>query len=625
MGRVYLGRSRSGRAVAVKVIRADLADNRDFRRRFAREVALARAVSGFFTAAVVDADPDGSPPWMATAYVPGMSLDDAVKEYGPWSEASVLALGVGLAEALESIHAAKVVHRDLKPSNVLLAADGPRVIDFGISVATEGSRLTQTGMAVGTPGFMSPEQMTGAPVGPASDVFCLGAVLAFTATGTGPFGRGSWQGLWYRTVNEEPDLTALSPKLRAVVARCLAKQPGHRPTVAALLDELTESVGDGRTIAEVFTQTIWLPEPVAQAVRTRIAPPWVTATPIAPAPTGTVSTPITTEQPDPQPGSSAQPTAPVSSDSSQAQQAPTVAGTPGHAAQPSMPGSGVPGQVTVLDLGVPHSPESRPADIPRRRALIALATIGAAAVGFTGWQLLGDKRQPGSSTTGDRRQLWSFTTGDAVSSDPAVTDGVVYVGSYDKNLYAVDAATGRKRWSFTTGSIVDSNAAVADGVVYIGSKDKNLYAVDAATGRQRWSFTTGDGVFSSPAVADGVVYVASFDKNLYAVDAATGRKRWSFTTGSAVASSPAVADGVVYVGSSDKNLYAVDAATGRKRWSFTTGNGVDSAPAVADGVVYVGSHDGKLYAVDAATGRKRWSFTTGNGVDSAPAVADGVV
>ncbi|GAA3677128.1 hypothetical protein GCM10022224_046640 [Nonomuraea antimicrobica] len=177
------------------------------------------------------------------------------------------------AEALESIHAAGVVHRDLKPSNVLLGADGPRVIDFGISVAVEGSKLTRTGVAVGTPGFISPEQLTGAPVGPAGDVFCLGAVLAFAATATGPFGGGSWQGLWYRTVHEEPDLAALPPRLRSLVGRCLAKAPEERPTATALLDELAGNVAGGGRLAELYVEARWLPAPVAQVVRTLVATP----------------------------------------------------------------------------------------------------------------------------------------------------------------------------------------------------------------------------------------------------------------------------------------------------------------------------------------------------------------
>lgn len=184
MGRVYLGSSTSGRMVAVKVVRAELAEDPDFQRRFAREVEAARRVTGFFTAAVVDADPAGSPAWLATAYVPGLPLDAAVRTHGAWPRRSLLVLGAGLVEALEAIHGTGLIHRDLKPSNVLIARDGPRVIDFGISIASEASVLTQTGMVIGSPGFMSPEQVTGKAVGPASDVFSLGAVLAFAATGT---------------------------------------------------------------------------------------------------------------------------------------------------------------------------------------------------------------------------------------------------------------------------------------------------------------------------------------------------------------------------------------------------------------------------------------------------------
>ncbi|MEU7938112.1 serine/threonine-protein kinase [Microbispora bryophytorum] len=280
MGRVYLGRSRSGRAVAVKVVRPELAGDAEFRRRFDREVATARLVNGFFTAGVVDADPQGSPPWLATAYVPGMSLEDAVGEHGPWPEESVLALAAGLAEALESIHAAGVVHRDLKPSNVLLAGDGPRVIDFGISLAAEGGSLTKTGITMGTPGFMSPEQLKGTRVGPASDVFCLGLVLAFAATGTGPFGQGSWQGLWYRIVHEEPALDALPPTVRTLVARCLAKEPEGRPALSAVLNELA---GSGRDFASPTQPGRWLPPTVARAVRTRVVPTRaVTASPEPP-------------------------------------------------------------------------------------------------------------------------------------------------------------------------------------------------------------------------------------------------------------------------------------------------------------------------------------------------------
>jgi serine/threonine protein kinase len=186
MAQVYLACSPGGRAVAIKVVRPEMAAHAGFRTRFAREVTAARGVSGVFTAAVVDADPDAELPWMATAYIDGPSLADAVQEQGPLPPALVLSLAAGLAEGLQAIHRAGLVHRDLKPSNVLLASDGPRVIDFGISWASEGLRLTDAGRVVGSPGFLSPEQARGRKVGPASDVFSLGAVLAYAATGSAP-------------------------------------------------------------------------------------------------------------------------------------------------------------------------------------------------------------------------------------------------------------------------------------------------------------------------------------------------------------------------------------------------------------------------------------------------------
>ena len=237
MGQVFLGRSAGGRPVAVKVVRAHLAQDPEFRERFRREIAVARKVSGVYTSPVIDADVDGPMPWLATAYVEGPSLAEAVSQHGPLPPRSVLALAAGLAEGLNAIHAAGVVHRDLKPANVLLAEDGPRVIDFGISRAVEASALTHTGLVVGSPGFMSPEQAEGREVGPPSDIFSLGAVLAFAATGQGPFGTGSTPALVYRVVHSLPNLDHLPAEVRPLVERCLAKDPARRPTAAQLLAE----------------------------------------------------------------------------------------------------------------------------------------------------------------------------------------------------------------------------------------------------------------------------------------------------------------------------------------------------------------------------------------------------
>ncbi|MFI1680011.1 protein kinase [Streptomyces sp. NPDC020607] len=238
MGQVYLGRSPGGRLVAVKTVHAHLAADPHYRERFRREATAARAVTGAHTAAVLDADPDSPVPWLATAFLPGVTLRRAVAAGVPWGAAAVRSLGACLAEALASIHAAGIVHRDLKPSNVLLTADGPRVIDFGIARAAGDPGLTQAGSMIGTPGFMAPEQIAGeGDVGPAADVFALGAVLAFAATGEQPFGSGPVAVLLYRATHEEPHLADVpeTAGLRALVAACLHKDPRQRPSVARVL------------------------------------------------------------------------------------------------------------------------------------------------------------------------------------------------------------------------------------------------------------------------------------------------------------------------------------------------------------------------------------------------------
>jgi serine/threonine protein kinase len=255
MGRVFLGLSAGGRPVAVKVIRADFAADPEFRVRFAREVAAARRVNGLFTAQVVDADVAGPVPWLATVYIAGPSLAEAVAGHGPLPAPSVLALAAGLAESLGAIHAAGVVHRDLKPSNVLLAGDGPRVIDFGISRAAEAASLTRSGTVVGSPGFMSPEQAEGREVGPPSDIFSLGALLVFAATGQAPFGDGPTAALVYRVVHGSPDLDQLPTELRPLIERCLAKEAGKRPTA----DDLLAEAGATHPASD------WLPEPITRA------------------------------------------------------------------------------------------------------------------------------------------------------------------------------------------------------------------------------------------------------------------------------------------------------------------------------------------------------------------------
>jgi len=257
MGQVFYGRSAGGRPVAVKLVRAEYGADRQFRRRFAVEVEAARRVGGFFTAQVVDADPDAERPWLVTAYVPGPSLRAAVEEHGALPAATVRTLGAGLAEGLAAIHECGLVHRDLKPGNVILAADGPRVIDFGIARALEAASGTTTGAVFGTPAYMSPEQARGQEVGPASDVFSLGAVLAYAATGSPPFGDGLPTAVVYRIVQERPDLKDVPAELLEVVEACLTKDPAERPGVADVLTACASADGRGEG---------WLPAPVGAMV-----------------------------------------------------------------------------------------------------------------------------------------------------------------------------------------------------------------------------------------------------------------------------------------------------------------------------------------------------------------------
>ena len=685
MGRVYLGLSGGGRAVAVKVIDPALAQDPEFRARFRQVVAAAQAVSGAFTAPVVAAGPDDDPPWLATAFVPGPSLSEAVAAGGPLPVTSAWRLAAGLVEALGAVHAAGLVHRDLKPANVLLADDGPRVIDFGISRALTGTQVTAAGMTVGTPGFMSPEQAQGGPPAPASDVFSLGSTLAFAVTGVSPFGDGTAADVLYRVVHATPGLEGVPVPLRELVAGCLAKAPGDRPS----LGELTQALNAG-------------------------APPDVVSTPATLASLGSF-------WPEPL--------------SSLVRSYRERTGT-----RPSA-GAGPDPATTQLDAvwAATHDavPAVRPARVPRRRVLAGLAAgagVAAAGGGLAAWALAsggggasrgagvsrggGASRGGGGTSTAGRppgtrlwnfdaggqvysvaaasgvvylantnlgaapdahdvyalhaaggTQIWRITnlgeeytlltlaggvlylgtdfhyvyalnasdgttrwrylTGERVVSPPAVIDGVVYVGSDDGNLYALAAADGHKLWSFRTGGAVKSGAVVhafgTVGVVYFGSDDGAVYRLDAATGIRYWRFATGGHVRESPAVAGGVVYAASDDQHVYALNADTGALLWKFAT-SAHPVSPVVAGGLLYVGSSDNTLYALHAATGEKIWTFpASGDQVSWRVAVAGGIVYAGSLDGRVYALNAANGTRLWSYATAGPVNSALQVAGGIV
>ncbi|MEU2420065.1 serine/threonine-protein kinase [Streptomyces sp. NPDC007851] len=261
MGQVYLARSERGRTVAVKLVHAELAAQEEFRARFRQEVRNAQRVGGFWTAPVLDADTEVEVPWVATGYVAGPSLQRVVEhDHGPLPERSVRILAAGLAHALANIHAAGIVHRDLKPSNVMLTIEGPRVIDFGIARALEtspGEGLTRTGSLIGSPGFMAPEQVRGDRITPACDVFCLGSVLAYAATGRLPFGstEGGEHAVLFRIAQEDPDLSGLPEGIADVVRDCLRKDPATRPSLDAILSR----TGAVDTVEQGRSRDPWLP------------------------------------------------------------------------------------------------------------------------------------------------------------------------------------------------------------------------------------------------------------------------------------------------------------------------------------------------------------------------------
>ncbi|SEO88908.1 Serine/threonine protein kinase [Actinacidiphila rubida] len=431
MGRVYLARSERGRTVAVKLVRAELAEQEEFRTRFRREVRAARRVGGRWTAPVLDADTEAEIPWVATGYVAGPSLQQVVaRDHGPLPEPSVRVLASGLAHALADIHAAGLVHRDLKPSNVMITIDGPRVIDFGIARAletvaddgegTEGTEgaVTYTGAMVGSPAFMSPEQVRGDRiVTPACDIFCLGSVLAFAATGLQPFGAASSgvHAQMFRIVQEPPDLDAVPDGLRDLVAACLVKDPQERPSLAEVQERIgaggavdaTGPAGEpwlpGAIVAQLGRQAVRLLEleaaetgslPVVSLADAPSARTRVQTAPAGQAPRdthGTRDTRASSDAPSPVvPRPRAEPwPAPASAAAPAAVQAAgpgtgsTAAPQPGTAYPPSAAGAPVPPHAATA----PHLPPGGPAAAPPRRgrrgALIAVVVLLAVIAGTT--------------------------------------------------------------------------------------------------------------------------------------------------------------------------------------------------------------------------------------------------
>ncbi|AIV34882.1 PQQ-binding-like beta-propeller repeat protein [Streptomyces sp. CCM_MD2014] len=665
MGRVYLARSPGGRTVAVKVVRPDLAADHDFRERFRHEVEIAKAVSGRFTAPVVDADPDAPLPWLATSYVLGPDLTDVVGAHGALPERTVRALAAGLAAALQDIHAAGLMHRDLKPSNVLLAADGPRLIDFGIARAVDGSRMTQTGVVVGSPGYMSPEQAMGKDVGVAGDVFSLGSVLAFAATGRGAFGDGttSHAGLLYQVVHGEADLTGVPPSLLGLVRACLMKDPTQRPAPGEIVAALA-----GQGIDAALHD--WLPSAVASTIATHAAGILDLEAP---------ETPRTVPQSQERATTGFGP-APTMLDGSPS------TGTTGHGPAPG--GTPVPAYGTPLPgtVRLGEAPPSAPAR--SRRRVLGMAVGGAAAVAVVGggvaWALTsGDGSEDATGASGSRAEAEpveeNFTTPPAgvapqplwhesaeedstsprvplltheglllISGDPLVAydvrtgkarwtkagicrpgaqllfhDGKVFLadGDYEGALVAYDVKTGDEAWRSRLGKqlSVEDTIAIDDKNVYVTATDHGqaksateyrtaVAAVSHTTGKTAWvehrDWGTKDYDVQGTASGKYLVYADS-NLNLTVRDTATGGQVWTRKIGDEWSWQPTVANGLVFLPGDE--LTAVDVEKGTTVWTLDPAGrrGFDN-PTVADGVLYVSDHDDGVWAVNVKTGKRKW-------------------
>ncbi|WP_097986835.1 serine/threonine-protein kinase [Streptomyces sp. f150] len=354
MGKVYLSYTPGGRPLAIKVIRAEFGEDPEFRRRFQQEVRSAQRVQGLYTAPVIDSDTEGAQPWLATAYVPGPSLAHAVARHGGLPLRSVLLLTVGVAEALGVIHGAGIVHRDLKPANVLLAADGPRVIDFGIARAADTTALTGTGVSVGTPAFMAPEQAAAGTVTPATDVFALGQIAAYAAIGAPAFGEGPSHAVLYRIVHEDPDLSRLPDELRPLVGRCLSRDPADRPALADIIAMCHEISPEPLRQGED-----WLPQEVAGSITERLRMPAPAPTPPpqpSTAPTPTEFAPG--NAPTPPPGGPHYTPTGYAVASAPTQTGPGTPGAPSAPGAPGAPGSVPPGpwQPHAYQQGHPTPP-----------------------------------------------------------------------------------------------------------------------------------------------------------------------------------------------------------------------------------------------------------------------------
>ena len=625
-------------------------------------------------------------PFLVMEYAPQGTLRDRHPKGTQVRLASIVEYVDQISSALQYAHDHRIIHRDVKPENMLLRADGTLLLsDFGIAKLLEQSTLMSVQTQIGTPVYMAPEQHMGHPCF-ASDQYALAVVVYEWISGTRPF-QGTSFGLAVQHMTAPPSsllnlLPTLPPPIEQVIFKALAKTPEQRfatmqefasafraavlaanfsgiypktvtadenPPQEEDMSELPITSTSKHTESEINISSTPQLTPTDQPLRTDSE----AYTPSAP------QLPLTDRpiEPDPQINTPSLPQLPITDQ-------PITHDTPiGQAPdQINNPPSSHPMPAPSPVVAIGKSSEVVKAlrrSSPLKRNLFILGSgllIGFIILALV-FNRVGVNSPPNQQANGNQSHTlstshstltaavlntntvsglikkWAFKTGGRVESSPAVVGRVVYFGSTDNNVYALDAQSGLKKWVFHTQGTIVSSPAIADGIVYIGSDDKKLYAIDAQSGLKKWAFLTGGSVSAPPTVANGIVYVGSQDGNVYAIDAQSGLKKWAFHTESSAASSPGppgpqgprprpstptVADGILYISTTDSNVYAIDAQSGLQKWAFHTESSVSSTPAVVDRVVYVGSQDGNVYAINAQSGLKMWSFQTGNSVASPP-------
>ncbi|MES4908310.1 MULTISPECIES: serine/threonine-protein kinase [unclassified Streptomyces] len=684
MGTVFLARSDGGRTVALKAVHRDLAEEKEFRERFRQELQVARSLGGAdFFPSVVDADTAGPRPWLASEYLLGPSLSQAVEAHGPWPYAALRALGVALARGLATVHHQGLVHRDLKPSNVLITADGPKLIDFGLARAVGAERLTRTGRQMGTPAYISPEQarpVGGQSVGPPADVFALGGLLVYAATGRAPFGEGGANDVLYRVAYAEPDLAGVPEELWPLVVGCLAKDPADRPAADRIARTLagtgTGTGEDGGREGEREAQRVGeharqgegeherfaglLPAGVLHDIALRTATVWDVA----------VRRPEESQAPPP----ATDPEAPPAQDGPRPVRRRLVLGGLG-----AMAAAGVAGGVWWAAAGpgdddTPSEPRTGPGATGPDTAPQPLweyrGPIGDLGTPLLYRGVIAVQADPGDGILGvDARRGTLRWTAPAVSGyTPMACGGLLAMkATYadgDDRLAMVDPADGRTWYSdplgvtfrFTDHPVSAGDARTAyvighSGAHRDGSPDtrgRYLLAYDTMARKVRWRRDLGRGSATHlPGMVAGGRLVLVDAGSVTAYDTADGRRRWrvelpgddDVVAGDGSDMVPrwtaAVARGTVLM--SGPGLRTIDLRTGRGGWRLdpdelpSSGSSYGpafGAPAVADGVAYLTVLGTHVFAIDLASHHVRWKWKADTDLASPPArpmVADGLV